>query len=531
MKHRHLALVVALLLLQFLIRVYHTDIQEPYIDEGFHIVRGSFAWDFDQNPGRFSHGKVLLYYWLGLFESEPTNYLHTARNGMALWALISGAAIYAVGRKLFGSPAGLVSLGLYAVLPLAFFYERMGMADPFASGFACLVAWRSLIFAKRPTWRQGILIGVLLGLGAMAKLSMVLLPVLPLGAALIFYPWQRAGLWSQFLKRIEQVVSPLLLAAVIVVVLWLPMLIPAYFAKDSDNPYVLVNDYNLRSNAQDETGGYSAVKYWEEVKPLVLDFTSPGLWIALRLAMVFLIVRVVLIKRIEWRGTLYLFLWLAVVIGLVLSQARLVTARYMMPAAAPTTLILGAAAVGAWRLHGSTASKRFYRLGRTAISIGARLGSTAAVGAWLIGFVVPLANTSLNKPLALEDDFHRTNYIENISGYLSADDVVREGADILNNLDPAPTYIYATWNVCHLLFFYSEQPITCLPLDHFIPVLYDYLDHTVPPGEKAVLVVRGYKPFLERLALCDEKIADLSSTRVRGGNVMTLAWVQRGQCE
>ncbi len=526
MKHAHLALVVALLLLQFVIRVYHTDIQEPYIDEGFHIVRASFAWDFDQNPGRFSHGKVLLYYWLGLFESEPTTYLHTARNGMALWSLVSGAAIYAVGRRLFGTPAGLAALGLYAVLPLAFFYERMGMADPFASGFACLVAWQSLIFARRPTWRQGVVIGVLLALGSMAKLSMVLLPILPVSAALIFTPWRRAGWWSQFLKRLEEIAPPLIVAAGLVLILWSPMLVPAYLARHSDNPYVLVNDYNLRSNAKDDTGTYSAEDYWKQVEPFVLDFTSPGLWIALRLAAVFLIVRVILVKRQEWRGTLYLFVWMAVVTGLVLSQARLVTARYMMPAAAPTALILGAALVGAWRLG----HIRPLRL-RSLLSGAARIGSAAAVGAWLITFVVPFANDDLNEPLALKDDFHRTNYIENISGFLSADDVVRDGANILNNLNPAPQAIFATWNVCHLLYFYSEQPITCLRLDHLIDDLYDHLGHDVPPGEWVVLVIRGYKPFLDRLvSICSEEIAVLPSTRVRG-NEMIIARVHLGACK
>ena len=59
--------------------------KNPYVDEGFHIKRAGLVWNFDVNPGRFAHGKVLLYFWLGLFETGP----ETALPGLAAWAWAS----------------------------------------------------------------------------------------------------------------------------------------------------------------------------------------------------------------------------------------------------------------------------------------------------------------------------------------------------------------------------------------------------------------------------------------------------------
>ena len=94
------------------------------------------------------------------------------------FSLITASAIYALGRRIANHRTGALALALYAVLPLAFFYERMAMADPLAAGLAALVAWRSLSFARRPTLRAGIVLGGLLAMASLAKLTMGLLPLL-----------------------------------------------------------------------------------------------------------------------------------------------------------------------------------------------------------------------------------------------------------------------------------------------------------------------------------------------------------------
>ena len=225
-----LLLIVALLIVQFELREYHITLQGAYLDEGSHSMRGALAWRLDTNPGRFSNGKLLLYYYIGLFEAQNTTSLFVSRSAVALFSLVSGAVIYCIGRWLHSRLAGILGLICYGLLPFAVFHESMVLADPFAAAFACLVAWRSLVFARHPRWREGIVLGVLLTLSIMAKLTLGLLPVLPVAATLIYFPKVPGGLIEQGRWWLRHYFPPLALAAVIVVALWLPILIPAYQA-------------------------------------------------------------------------------------------------------------------------------------------------------------------------------------------------------------------------------------------------------------------------------------------------------------
>ena len=92
--------VILLLLVHFFIRHHHPTWQYAYVDEGFHARRAAVVWDFEQNPGRFAHGKVLLYFWMGLFEGDSTHNLHLLRTSIAIFSLITAATLYRIGRIL-----------------------------------------------------------------------------------------------------------------------------------------------------------------------------------------------------------------------------------------------------------------------------------------------------------------------------------------------------------------------------------------------------------------------------------------------
>jgi hypothetical protein len=150
-------------------------------------MRAATAWDLDVNPGRFSDGKFLLFYYLGLFEADPTTALFVSRTAIALFSLISGSVVYLLARWLHCHISGLLALAIYVALPFTFFHERMALADPFAAGFGCLVAWRSLVFARHPRWRDGVILGGLLALSTMAKLTSGSLPILPVLASVVYF--------------------------------------------------------------------------------------------------------------------------------------------------------------------------------------------------------------------------------------------------------------------------------------------------------------------------------------------------------
>ena len=80
---QHIAIVVVLLLLQLFLRVHSNTTQQGYVDEGFHNQRAAVVWQFQVNPGSFSNGKLLTYFWLGLFEGDHSTALFVSRTAIA----------------------------------------------------------------------------------------------------------------------------------------------------------------------------------------------------------------------------------------------------------------------------------------------------------------------------------------------------------------------------------------------------------------------------------------------------------------
>jgi hypothetical protein len=82
--------------LMLLLRVWNLTVQEAYTDAGYHIRSALEVWSFDQNPGRFAHGKMLLYFWVGIFArfAEIDSILWISRLAMAVFSIVTGLAIY-----------------------------------------------------------------------------------------------------------------------------------------------------------------------------------------------------------------------------------------------------------------------------------------------------------------------------------------------------------------------------------------------------------------------------------------------------
>lgn len=454
-----------LLLAQFVIRAHHITRLDPYIDESYHVTRAAVVWDFDTNPGRFAHGKVLLYFWLGLFEAEPGTALFTARASIALFSLLTGAAVVQIGRLLRGFGTGALALGLYAALPLAFFYESMAMADPFAAVFAALIAWRSLVFARRPTLAQGVLLGVLIALASLAKLTLALIPALPVMAALLYAPRPRGGRPARVLRPY---VAPLAVAALIVALAWLPLLLPAYAARGTGEPFVLVNRTNVQTPGQES---YAPLGYAREALTLVGDFTSVPLLVGggAAIACWLLAARA---GRGRWRHAAFLLTWLGASVLPVILLATLVSSRYFMPAAAPMVLLLALATTDL------LAERGWRRI--------AGLGAGLALAAWMLAFALPFLRAMWDDPHALP--LRGTNYNEYLSGWISSDDAIRALAGRLDHLDPSPARIYGSYTVCDLLYFYSPLPVTCFGPSPESDALASRVRQELAPGDTGYFI-------------------------------------------
>jgi len=473
--------IIVLLLGHVALRLYNNTMQDPYIDEGFHTTRAAIVWDFEQNPGRFAHGKLLLYFWLGIFEAEAPNFVFTARASITLWSMLTASTLFAIGRLLKGRNVGFLAMGLYAIMPLGVFFERMAMADPFAAGFVGLIAWRSLIYAKRPTYREGFIIGVLIGFATLAKLTTGLIPLLPPLTAALWYSWKvNTDIQGQIFQFLRIYTPPMILAAVVVMLMWAPITIPAQLAADND-PFLIVNSFNIEKDEHS-----APLNYIETILPEIADFTTNALLAGVALGAVILFI----IGHGTQRPILYLAVWLFLLGVLPITQARLISSRYFMTLAPPLALTLAYFFMAAW--HNLPAwwvvVRPFYTVGITV---------------WIIIFALPMVYTLITDFDEL--NLKNTNQIEYQQGVLVSENGIREAADYINDLDQEYDSIISDWNTCHLLFLYvkSDNPVQCLPLDTPMGSLSRYFREDANPQDEVLLIISGYgeNNFFQRIGI------------------------------
>jgi hypothetical protein len=532
-------IVVLLLLCHFMIRTHNIDVQQPYVDEGFHLSRAVRVWDFAENPGRFAHGKVLVYFWMGMFEAENTlqTMLPVGRLSLALFSVITGAGLYLLGRLLASHLTGVFAIAIYACLPLAFFYERMALADALASGLICLSVWRSWVFARRPSFKEGAILGVLLALCTLAKLTVVPVTLLPVGAALIYYPWKRGALLPQIAHGFRVYLPPLVLAAAIVIMFWLPMVIPALQAHGTPERFTLVDDAAVADTNSD---GYflQPLRYLSRITPMMAEFVSPVFLLAAALSLMGGLAFFRRVDRHLWCSLLLVGWWLILITTLTLFIARIHTMRYFMPTAAPLSLIvaIGTAAIleGRFSKSASQLSAKAVPSPQSAVpspqsavpspqsavpslqqstlslhSLKAKSQKLKADSApytilhfsvllgilfWFFGWSLPFLQQTWAQPHQLP--FTDTNRTEYVAGYFLGDAAVQAAAAHLNMLPPRPVYV--SWNLCHLLLFYADMPLNCLPFYTPRATLTRYLK-ALPTGEKVYLLMADYDPFWEKI--------------------------------
>lgn len=267
---RWLFYLIALLLLQFFLRAHEPLAMPAYADESHHIRRAEVAWEFTTNPyASYIPRKLMLYYYLGLFETERVHYLLVSRLAVALITLLGGAALYAVGKRLAGARAGIMALFMAAVMPFTVFFDRMALADPLTLVMLMLATWSILLWLDKPTLQRGVFTGLLLVLPPFAKLTAFGVIAAPFAAVLIFKPHQ----WRIYLK--SGVVMLGIFAAV-----WIPLLAPTVIGEfeGEEERVVLVEDYLLNIHEQDQ--GFFANfgdNTWQAISQTAVFYWTPAL--------------------------------------------------------------------------------------------------------------------------------------------------------------------------------------------------------------------------------------------------------------
>lgn len=500
--------LLILLLTQFALRVIQIDSLAPFIDEGFHARRADVVWDLEQNPARTAHGKLLLYFWLGLFESDPPHNLYMYRFASALFSLLTGAALVAAGKQLHSLGLGLVGLAVYAVLPFAVFFDRMALADPFASGWVALVAWRSLVYAKllrtaapARLWREGVIIGVLLGLATLAKLTVGLIPLLPGLTALLWWAWDWSiptTLITQGRRFLRLALPPMLLAAAVVMLMWSPFVVPAYFARHSDSPYNLVDGTNHR--IADEGNAMSPLEYARRVGPAIQTFIGAQFWQGgLLMLAVFMALALFYRDGQALRGALFLILWSVLIAGLLLGVAQLIRSRYFVPLAPAFSLGVAYGVVYSWQ--------HFHRV------VG--VGFAAGLLLWVATFALPTNYDLIRDPHGFPFDYE--NWIDYKAGYFLSDAAVAQAVQQAELLAQPDERFYAPWNMCHLAYFQTDRPIHCLSLETPVSDIRHYLTQDLDPDQNAYIIFADYsEPFFQRIeGLGSQQVARYERTTIR----------------
>jgi hypothetical protein len=182
-------LVVFLLLMAFFIRSHRIIALPPFNDESHHIRRAEVVWTFSDPDLSFTPGKLLTYYWFGIFGADRLDAIFITRMATALASLLGLASVYAAGKRLFGAWAGLLGLYLIAFSPFMVFFDRLALADPLTAALGMVTIWASLKLLdhpQEPLW--GFVAGLLATLTILAKLLGLPFALIPIWAG-----WMLAG--------------------------------------------------------------------------------------------------------------------------------------------------------------------------------------------------------------------------------------------------------------------------------------------------------------------------------------------------
>jgi hypothetical protein len=167
-----------------------------YHDEGDHIRWAQFYETGNPNYPIFMDGKYLLGVTLAQLHVYGPESIWVSRAGVAIFSMLACASSIAVGKMLGGKPAGLVAGFIYALLPLAAFYERQVVADALAASYGAVAVALTLKLAVTRKGRWAIALGLALALSFLAKFFGALFLAFPFFAIFVTAVSRRDLFWK-----------------------------------------------------------------------------------------------------------------------------------------------------------------------------------------------------------------------------------------------------------------------------------------------------------------------------------------------
>ena len=97
--------------------------------------------------------------------------LAAGRRTSAVLVALTAVALIGVARVYLTMPWAIGAGALFAIHPFTIYIGSLATSDALFGLLIALSAWAAAAFARRPSWRRAVLVGVLLGLGGATKLS------------------------------------------------------------------------------------------------------------------------------------------------------------------------------------------------------------------------------------------------------------------------------------------------------------------------------------------------------------------------
>jgi len=433
-QYKTLIPAVGLLMLVLAVRA-HDVLQMPvFVDESLHIMRGKVVWTFSDLGESLNPKKLLFYYWIGFFGLNAPESVWLARTATALAALPGAALTYALGKRLFNPWAGLLALGLYLLVPFMVFFERLALADSFTATICLALIYTSLDFAKKPTLKQGLVVGAMLGLAALAKLTALPLALVPVISAWLFGKTQ----------PIRAYVRPLIAAGIVFALLLTPPFAYVVIREiTGTKDRVVVEEYLYTTDDR----GEQILDNTERVFRAAVTLLSPEIVALVAVMMAYLAWR-------KPRELVFLGASIALAWGSVIVIAGALSTRYLVIGVPPLLVLIAGGVTDAtgfvhrehrhvpnWR-----AVARLYWI------------AWALLGLWVVSYAVPFILKTYHDPTELDlPTRDRWEYFTNTSaGY-----ALRELAADVTTLDTGEDgkiHVIGFVPNCHSLPLYWTEP-------------------------------------------------------------------------
>lgn len=311
--------VVFLLLIAFYVRIHNIMALPPFNDESHHIRRAEIVWTFEDPDLSLTVGKLLTYYWIGIFNPERLDAVFVARTVTGLFALLGLAAAFAVGQRLF--KGGLAALYIAAFAPFMIFFDRLAFSDPLTAALGMLVVWGSLkMVDDPPEWLWGFLTGILVTLTVLAKLIGLPFAAVPALAVLLL----ARGNWRSYWKTLTA-------CYITIFVTLLPFALRILYKELSGNRISVV-DPNLINTESPLEVIQSNLEHLVEANWVL----HGGLLLAL-----LLVGMIVLLRAGQWRQTLFLLGCVALPWFLSVFLAGRLSTRYLQLGILPLLVLIG----------------------------------------------------------------------------------------------------------------------------------------------------------------------------------------------